>query len=84
MANGLSFLYIDFMVSALSVLLEEFALDGSFARFGLLATTPVIFCVSIVSILFAILLASNNLLLFHFYYSFSVYSSSVTSVLCMY
>ena len=39
------------MVSALSVLLEEFALDGSFARFGLLATTPVIFCVSIVSLL---------------------------------
>ena len=38
------------MVSALSVLLEEFALDGSFARFGLLATTPVIFCVSIVSL----------------------------------
>ena len=36
------------MMSALSVLLEEFALDGSFARFGLLATTPVIFCLSIV------------------------------------
>ena len=45
------FLYLDFMVSALSVLLEEFALDGSFARFGLLATTPVIFCVSIVGLL---------------------------------
>ena len=37
------------MTSALSVLLEEFALDGSFARFGLMATTPVIFCVSIAS-----------------------------------
>ena len=36
------------MMSALSFLLEEFALDGSFARFGLLATTPVIFCLSIV------------------------------------
>ena len=45
------FLYLDFMVSALSVLLEEFALDGGFARFGLLATTPVIFCVSIVGLL---------------------------------
>ena len=63
------------MTSALSVLLEEFALDGSFARFGLLATTPVIFCVSIVrSLLLVCIEGAYDVSL-----SSSVYNSSVTS-----
>jgi hypothetical protein len=53
------------MVSSLSVLLEEFALDGSFARFGLLATTPVIFCVSIVSLVTCGILCIEGLMPFH-------------------
>ncbi|KDR73818.1 hypothetical protein GALMADRAFT_251646 [Galerina marginata CBS 339.88] len=36
-----------FITSGISVLLEEYALDGSLTRFALLATAPVIFCVSI-------------------------------------
>ncbi|EDR03342.1 uncharacterized protein LACBIDRAFT_331690 [Laccaria bicolor S238N-H82] len=37
----------DFMSSGIRVLLEEYALDGSMTRFALLATLPVIYCVSI-------------------------------------
>ena len=48
------------MTSALGVLLEEFALDGSFARFGLLAVTPVIFCVSIVRLLLLVVYLALN------------------------
>lgn len=36
-----------FMSSGIRVLLEEYALDGSMTRFALLATLPVIYCVSI-------------------------------------
>ena len=50
-AQWLTFLCLDFVMSGLSVLLGEFALDGSFTRFALLAVTPVIFCVSIVRLL---------------------------------
>jgi hypothetical protein len=38
----------DFMSSGVRVLLEEYALDGNMTRFALLATLPVIYCVSIV------------------------------------
>lgn len=38
----------DFMASGVAVLLEEYALDGNTQRFALLATMPVIFCVSLV------------------------------------
>lgn len=37
------------MSSGISVLLEEYALDGDATRFALVATLPVIYCVSIVS-----------------------------------
>ena len=39
---------LDFVTAGVSVLLQEYALDGAVVRFGLLATMPVIFCVSLV------------------------------------
>ena len=39
---------LDFMTAGTSVLLREYALDADMARFGLLTTMPVIFCVSLV------------------------------------
>lgn len=38
----------DFMTAGCAVLLEEFRLDGDATRFALIATLPVIFCVSLV------------------------------------
>lgn len=40
---------LDFMSSGAGILLEEFAMDRNAARFGLLATLPIIFCISVVS-----------------------------------
>ena len=40
----------DFCSSGVSVLLEEYALDGDPMRFVLVVTLPVIYCVSIVRI----------------------------------
>jgi hypothetical protein len=40
----------DFVMSGIKVLLQEYALDGDPKRFALLATLPVIFCVSIVRV----------------------------------
>jgi hypothetical protein len=37
-------------MSGIKVLLQEYALDGDPKRFALLATLPVIFCVSIVRV----------------------------------
>jgi hypothetical protein len=37
------------MSAGAGILLEEFALDRNAARFGLLATLPIIFCISVVS-----------------------------------
>ncbi|KAJ7829002.1 glycosyl transferase family group 2-domain-containing protein [Mycena olivaceomarginata] len=37
----------DFVLSGVSVLLKEYALDGDLTRFALMVTLPVIFCVSI-------------------------------------
>lgn len=39
---------LDFALSGVSVLLEEYALDRNPTRFALCATLPIIFCVSIV------------------------------------
>lgn len=49
--NSLSDGYIGllvFIANGLSLLLQEFRLDGRYVRFALLATTPFIFCVSLV------------------------------------
>jgi len=43
---------VDFVTAGASILLEEFALDRNPARFGLLATLPIIFCISVVSCTF--------------------------------
>ncbi|PPQ70784.1 hypothetical protein CVT26_014719 [Gymnopilus dilepis] len=50
-----------FMTSGVSVLLEEYALDHDPRRFALLATTPVIYCVSI---FFCLQLIGNLMLIF--------------------
>lgn len=42
---------IDFMSSGAGILLEEYALDQNAARFGLMVTLPIIFCISVVSCL---------------------------------
>jgi len=39
---------VDFVTAGTSILLEEFALDRNPARFGLLVTLPIIFCISVV------------------------------------
>ena len=39
---------LDFMTAGTSVLLQEYALDADMARFGLLTTMPVFFCVTLV------------------------------------
>jgi len=40
-----------FIASGLSILLQEFRLDHSYMRFALLAATPFLICVSLVSFL---------------------------------
>ncbi|KAI0739936.1 glycosyl transferase family group 2-domain-containing protein [Daedaleopsis nitida] len=50
---GLSLFFIG---SGVSVLLEEAMLDGNWGRFGLLATTPFLFCVSI---FFSLMIVTN-------------------------
>jgi hypothetical protein len=42
--------YLDFVTAGVSVLLQEYALDGTTVRFALLVTMPIIFCVSLVCI----------------------------------
>jgi len=42
------YLCVDFMSGGVTVLLEEYALDGDPRRFALLVTLPIIFCVSLV------------------------------------
>lgn len=37
----------DFMSAGVSILLQEYALDGDATRFALLVTMPIIFCVSL-------------------------------------
>ena len=44
---------VDFVTGGLSVLLNEWALDEDPRRFALIATLPVIYCISIVSFMFS-------------------------------
>ncbi|KAJ3511596.1 hypothetical protein NLJ89_g4008 [Agrocybe chaxingu] len=66
-----------FMTSGVSVLLEEYALDGDLTRFALLVTMPVIYCVSI---FFCLQLIGNLCLIFGpvaQYHENSMYYSAV-------
>ena len=55
-----------FIGSGINVMLQEFALDPTYSRFGLLITAPFLICVSIVSHIFGtltFLLSSQSALL---------------------
>lgn len=43
-------MFIDFVGAGVSILLEEYLMDGNATRFAMCVTLPVIFCVSIVSV----------------------------------
>jgi len=63
---------VDFVTAGTSILLEEFALDRNPARFGLLVTLPIIFCISVVGHTFPFM-TPNPLI---FFISSFAYSSS--------
>lgn len=56
---------VDFVTAGASILLEEFALDRNPARFGLLVTLPIIFCISVVGHTFLSFMTTSPLIFFY-------------------